>query len=144
MFSDVSDRMPRKVRIGDRLLAAVRQLCCGMSHDLVLSSIHSDILTTTLEVFLHESQSLGQGAYRGFALVRGQSAQQLAQMRVIFLHIDAADIQAAFGERERHRTPIGGIGVVTPRNALTSPTRAVPVSCPFGSLICQTASITWT
>ena len=84
MFSDVSDRMPRKVRIasettamfvGDRLLAAVRQLCCGMSHDLVLSSIHSDILTTTLEVFLHESQSLGQGAYRGFALVHGQPAQ---------------------------------------------------------------------
>ena len=32
-------------------------------------------------------------------------------MRVIFLHIDTADIQAAFGERERHRTPIGGIGV---------------------------------
>lgn len=105
MFSEVSDRMPRKVRdrerddrddefVGDRLLAAVRQLCCGMSHDLVLSSIHSDILTTTLEVFLHESQSLGQGAYRGFALVRGQSAQQLAQMRVIFLHIDTADIQA--------------------------------------------------
>lgn len=49
-------------------------------------------LLPVVGVLLHESQGFGQGAYRGFALVRGQPAQQLAQMRVIFLHIDAADI----------------------------------------------------
>ena len=32
-------------------------------------------------------------------------------MRAIFLHVDAADIQAAFGERKRHRAAVGGIGV---------------------------------
>lgn len=49
-------------------------------------------LLPVVGALLHESQGFGQGAYRGFALVRGQSTQQLAQMRVIFLHIDAADI----------------------------------------------------
>ena len=49
-------------------------------------------LLPVVGVLLHESQGFGQGAYRGFALVRGQSTQQLAQMRVIFLHIDVADI----------------------------------------------------
>lgn len=48
-------------------------------------------------------------------------------MRVIFLHIDAADIQAAFGERERHRTPIGGIGVAVAAPVATSDhTIAIP------------------
>ena len=137
MFSDVSDRTPRKVRIASettammslletgclpplgsvvgcvadcvvgRVVAGVADCVAASFIRFVLPSIRSFSvlpmgwppvvpivfrLLPVVGVLLHESQGFGQGAYRGFALVRGQPTQQLAQMRVIFLHIDAADI----------------------------------------------------
>ncbi len=103
MFSDVSDRMPRKVRIASETTAMTSLLetgclpplgsvvgCVGLCYRSrcrwagyrlyrllpVVTGCYR--LLPVVGVLLHESQGFGQGAYRGFALVHGQPAEQLA------------------------------------------------------------------
>lgn len=93
MFSDVSDRMPRKVRIASETTAMTSLLetgclpplgsvvgCVGLCYwsRCRWAGYRLYRLLPVVGVLLHESQGFGQGAYRGFALVHGQPAEQLA------------------------------------------------------------------
>lgn len=93
MFSDVSDRMPRKVRIASETTAMTSLLetgclpplgsvvgCVGLCYRSRCrwAGYRLYRLLPVVGVLLHESQGFGQGAYRGFALVHGQPAEQLA------------------------------------------------------------------
>lgn len=90
MFSDVSDRTPRKVRITSETTAMTSLLetgclpplgsvvgCVGLycRSRCRWSGYRLYRLLPVVGVLLHESQGFGQCAHSGFALFHGQPAQ---------------------------------------------------------------------